>query len=238
MSRDRSKNLPVSITANRIGRILTAGLAASCVFLTSCRQASSLDAPAETTFSELKRITSELEQFEYLGCDTSHYYFRVPDHGTLKLSFTEIDPSTGEPELPLFRLVSEGRPDHQGTRLTVTIVHGRIVPTGVSLTESHAATPLWMRVFVVTVVLTGLWLACRPRHPLRIAVKRGDVRVFCGVPKGKAAAVTDFLHSLHLDGNITILGTRDRNRNLRITIRGRIHPGTGQRIRNFLKATL
>lgn len=97
---------------------------------------------------------------------------------------------------------------------------------------------IWWRIFIVVAVAGGIWWAARPRYSLKIMVKRGDVKIHCGVPKARTAAIVEFLNGLSLQGKAAILGTHDRNGVLRIAVRGRVDPGTQQRIRNYLRSVL
>ena len=112
------------------------------------------------------------------------------------------------------------------------------MPSAVTDYDQLLSTPLWFRLLIVAALAGGLWWALRPRYSRRIVIHRGNIQLCIGVPKARAGEILEFLSGLQLEGKVVILGVRERRGNLRIAFRGRLHPGIGQRIRNYLKMIL
>jgi hypothetical protein len=92
---------------------------------------------------------------------------------------------------------------------------------------------------LVALIFVFIWVALRPRHPLKIVIRNGRVTSHRGLAKAQVRRVVDFLQrDVALDGNLVIAGGRDANGVLRLIFRGNIDEGTRQQIRNFLKMVL
>lgn len=83
------------------------------------------------------------------------------------------------------------------------------------------------------------WTALQPRYAVRIVVDRRGVQLLAGVPAARRQTVAEFLEKdIDIEDRITVLGTRGRDGKMHYQFRGRLHPSTQQRIRNFLAMNL
>jgi hypothetical protein len=84
-----------------------------------------------------------------------------------------------------------------------------------------------------------VWCAIRPRYALEVVVGKQGVKSHKRLPIAHQASVIEFFEKLpSFDSDVTICATRRSDGHLRLVCKGRVDPGTRQRIRNFLMTVM
>ncbi len=204
-----------------------------------CRGGTWIESAEQVTLADLERIGRDVDAIEYLGADEGFHFFCVLPERYYRVPFAECDPSFNQNNDPTWSRLWEEGIEPGDVRLFVRIVDGRIVPAGAVPRPRGLLADFWLTLLLIAVVAFLAWGAFRPRCALHIVIGRDRAIRHSGIPKGRVGQVLAFLtNDVSLAGKVAILGTRSREGQLRITFRGRVDPGTQQRIRNFLKMVL
>lgn len=96
-----------------------------------------------------------------------------------------------------------------------------------------------MNVALAGLLLFGLWRVARPRWAVTIFADQRGVRSHRGLAEAQRWELVEFFErDVSLPGKVVIRAQRHPDGYLRIQFRGRIDPGTRQRIRNFMNIVL
>ena len=98
---------------------------------------------------------------------------------------------------------------------------------------------LLVRLFIIALVVYGVWRILQPRAHVRIVIGEYGIKQFEGLPKAQEKEVLRFLQNdLEFDGKLVIRARRQSNGYLSLNFSGQIEPGTKQQIRNFLNTVM